>query len=381
MMTLKKQIAGASAICSGLSKCTHSASRAVDESLAQTPNSNTGLNSQVGFTVGLDWLDITFRKVPTLTEVYDIVGEVEVLTDDEIDFSPTKPVFNGKEWQGSGRGLRGTQVFYDAGCDDDDKPSRTPALKVAMSGRVVGSAAQGAIALWLNDRAERNDLDCTRIDISMDDHEKFVNLGKITDAKRAGDFFNTSWSAYMESGKRGHDIGITVYFGSPKSDKRLRVYDKTVESNSKVVGNRWEAEFRRKAAKVALYQWIEANQKDEETVVQWCKDTVTGVVDFRDRSSGDPNRFRCPILGWFASLIKRLQAAPCRIRSPKPVITVQKSIDWVVTSVAPTLSMLKTVLKGDYNRFIEESIHEGACRLSIVKRKLIESTDSTQLAF
>lgn len=381
MKTLKKQLAGATASCLELSAKSNRGGSFGTEMLAQTPTSNTGLNSQEGFSVALDWLDITFRSVPDINDVWQIVSEAEVLLGDEIDFSPTRATFNGKEWDGSGRGLNGVLLFYDAGCDADDMPNRPPALKIAMSGSVIGGANQTAIALWLNDRAEQNQLECTRIDVSLDDHEKFIDLGKITEAKRNGDFFNTSWSGYMESGKRGEDIGVTLYFGSPKSDKRLRIYDKTVESKGAVLGNRWEAEFRRKAAKEALYQWIEASIEDEKTVCQWCKDTVLGVVDFRNRSSGDPNRFRCPTLGWFGRLVKRLQAVPCRIRSPKPVVTVQKSIDWVVKSVAPTLSIIKDVLKGDYDEFIRESIYEGACRLSNMKRNLIDSTDKQQLVY
>lgn len=381
MKTLKKHLAEATAACSTGCDKKHTVETPDTQMVAQTLASNTGLNSQKGFTVGLDWLDVTFRSVPDINEVWQIVSEAEALIGDEIDFSPTRATFNGREWDGSGRGLNGVLLFYDAGCDADEMPNRPPALKIAMSGRVIGDANQTAIALWLNDRAERNQLECTRIDISMDDHEKFIDLGKITEAKRAENFFNTSWSAYMESGKRGEDIGVTLYFGSPKSDKRLRIYDKTVESNSVVLGNRWEAEFRRKAAKTALYQWIKASLHNEESVISWCKDTILGVVDFRDRSSGDPNRFRCPLLKWFSSLVKRLQATPCRIRSPKPVATVQRSIDWVVKSVAPTLSILRDVLKGDFVDFMQESIYEGACRLSNTKRKLIDSTDKQQLVY
>lgn len=381
MKTLKKQIADAAAICPMGCVNTHNESSVVNESLAQTPTSNTGLNSQTGFTVGLDWLDITFRKVPDINDVWQIVSDVELLLDDEIDFSATRATFNGRNWDGSGRGLKGVQLFYDAGYDGDEFPQRSPALKIAMSGRVVQEADQHLLALWLHGRTWINQVECTRIDIALDDHEKFVDLRKITQAKRTGNFFNTSWSAYMESGKRGEDIGVTVYFGSPQSDKRLRVYDKTVESNSVVVGNRWEAEFRRKAATEALNQWIEASVNDKKDVAQWCKDTVLGVVDFRNRSSGDPNRFRCPVLGWFKRFCKRLSASPIRVRVAAPTITVQKSIDWVIKSVAPTLSIIRDVLKGDYNKFISEAMTEGNCRLPLTKRRLITTTSKQQLVY
>lgn len=381
MLTLKKQLAGEAASCSGLIQNQMTGGTSASKSIARTPDSNTGLNSQTGFTVGLDWLDITFRKVPDINDVWQIVSEVELLLNDEIDFSATRATFNGRNWDGSGRGLKGVHLYYDAGYEGDEFPFRYPALKIAMSGKVINEADQGLVARWLNGRTWKNSLECTRIDIALDDHEKLVPLRKITQAKRAGDFFNTSWSAYMESGKRGEEKGVTVYFGSPQSDKRLRVYDKTVESNSVVVGNRWEAEFRRKAATEALYEWLDANNDDSKDIAQWCADTVLGVVDFRDRSSADPNRFRCPVLSWFRALCKRLAATPARIRVPRPTYTVQKSIDWVIKSVAPTLSIIRDVLKGDFRQFIDVAMVEGNCRLPLTKRRLITTTSKQQLVY
>lgn len=349
--------------------------------LSQTPDSNTGLNSQTGFTVGVDWLDITFRDITHATELDAIINETEVMLNDVIDFSPYRQTYNGRNWDGSGRGQRGTLLFYDSGVSTDGGENQPASLKVVASGSVVSTVEQSSLAEWINGRLLTNKIDCTRLDIALDDHEKVVPLWKITEARERGNFFNALHSTYIESGKRGHDKGITLYFGSPSSDKRLCIYDKSIESSNRINGNRWEGRFRRKAAKEALLQWLHANADGACAVVRWCSSVVAGLIDFRNRSSNDPNRFRNPSLLWYIEFIDRLKTSPIRIRTSTPVIHVQKSIDWVIKSVAPSLSLLQSVLSTDFPSFIKETIREGGERLSLKRRELIDITDKSKLIF
>lgn len=348
---------------------------------SKTLPSNTGLDSQTGFTVAIDWLDITLRKISNLSEVYDVIGEVETLTGDEIDFSYLRPIYNGRRWDGHGRGIKGTMVFYSNPSEDEAGNHKPATLKFVMSGSVIGNAHQDAIALWLHGRQVKNDVDCTRIDIALDDHEKIIELGKITEAHKQGNFFNASDSAYHESGKRGQPIGVTLYFGSTKSDKRLCIYDKTIESNGRINGNRWEARFRRLAAGEALKQWIDVSIDETKDLTRWFSDCVTGVIDFRDRSGDDPNRCRCPRLPWYTRLLSALRSTPIRIRVAAPVQSVQKTIKWIGKSVAPSLAILKRVLKGDFPAYLDGMISEGGEKISNVKRRMACSTDPNLLVW
>lgn len=350
-------------------------------SATRTLPSNTGLDSQPEFQVGIDWLDISFRKVPDLEALYSIISELEVLTGEAIDFSPTRACFNGRQWDGSGRGTTGTLLWYDSGDRTDGSENSWPQLKIAMSGRVLGGINEVELASWLIGRACENELDSTRIDIALDDRDCFVPIWKITEAKRAGNFFNALESSYHESSKRGQDIGRTIYFGAATSQKRLRIYDKTVESSGKIKGNRWEAEFRKKAAREALYQWLEEIDSGIERAVRWCKNVVVGVIDFRDRGGDDPNRSRCKPLEWFTEFCSKLSATPIRLRVTIPVQSMQKSINWVTDYVAPTLTSLRSVLGKDFPEFIERTMLEGGERLSNIRRKLIEKADKEQLCY
>jgi hypothetical protein len=351
------------------------------ESLAQTPASNTGLNSQGAFDVGVDWLDFTFRKIAGTRDLYRIIAELERLTLSEIDFSLSRPVFNGRTWEGSGRSSTGVLLWYDAGDPHDAFLPVSAQLKVAISGRAIAAVNQVSLGQWLISRMVSNELDCSRIDICLDDRDKFINLEHLTSAGRSGNYFNASYRGYQESGRRGQDIGVTCYFGSPSSSRRLRIYDKTIESNGVVLGNRWEVQFRKKLAKETLYQWLESIDENSETAVRFCKNVVIGAIDFRDRTGNDANRHRCNRLSWFQAFIAKLSATPIRIRAAIEQPTIQRSIDWIKSAVAPTLFSLKSVLSTDFPAFLNAMLSQGADRLNNQQRKRIATTKKEQLCY
>ncbi len=343
--------------------------------------SNTGYDSQAPFQTAIDWLDITFRTVADMTDLYAIIEELEALTTSQIDFSPTKPVFNGKMFDGSGHGTTGLRLWFTAGDPFDAFAPIPMQLKFAMSGSVIAATDQNQLAQWLISRMAKNDVDCTRLDICLDDRDKFVNLDDVLSAHYAKNFFNASYSGQQDGGKRGDALGRTIYFGHASSHRRLRVYDKFVESGGKILGNRWEVEFRKKLAREVLYEWLEKIDDGAECVVRWCRNIIVGAIDFRSRNSDDTDRSRCPHLDWFARFIAKLSASAIVIKAAVAAPTMQKSIDWVAASVAPTLFSLKSVLAEDFPKFFNELLDDGADRLSNLRRKIIKDADKGKLIY
>lgn len=346
----------------------------------RTLPSNTGYDSQPIFQVGIDWLDISFRNAGDLKTVESLISAVERITGDSIDFCSTKAVFNGRMWDGSGNGLKGTRVWFDAGCSDDGH-ERPVQLKVAMPGSVMAEVQLETLVAWLVPAGAKYDLDCTRIDLCLDDKEKNLDLGKITEAHMRGDFFNVSYSNLENSGKRKQDKGVAVYFGSPSSTKRLVFYDKSIESGGKVEGIRAEARFRKQDAATVLLDSLEALSHDTQDFIQFAVNTILGVVDFRNRSSDDKNRFRCPVLSWYSDFIRIVRASPVRVRTELKTECVQRSIDWIKKSVAQSLALVQNVLDSDFPEWLETTISQGAERLSIKRRELAERTDKNLLLF
>lgn len=347
-------------------------------STAGTLGSNTGLDSQSEFSVSVDWLDITFRKVPDRKTLNAILVDIEALTNDVIDFSADRPIMNGKLWDGSGQGVLGTKVWWQ---NFDFAGDGFGQLKIAMSGSILAGTNQHALACYLAAIAPALELDCTRLDIALDDHQKFISIGKISEAREAGNFFNASYSMDYRSGQRGQIEGRSLYFGSPSSDKRLCIYDKSIESGGKILGNRWEARYRRKAAKQVLESWLKTYDESREKTARYLQNCVLGVVDFRARHGDDPNRERCPQLTWYQSLCRRLGATPARVVVEVMKQSAQKTIDWVEKAVAPSISSLKSILGADFPAFFDRILSEGSDRLTIARRKMIENSDKQQLIY
>lgn len=350
-------------------------------SVNETLSSNTGLKSQPGFTVALDWLDLTFKNLHGAAHAFQLVRDFERLTGDSIEFSPTLATFNGHRWEGSGRGVKGTLVWYQGrqvGEDGHPVPAR---LKIAMSGRVLAGADMEAIAMYCREVASHLQPECTRIDIALDDHRKFIALWQITEARKAGNFFNASYTAEMVSCERGKTEGRTIYFGAPSSDKRLRIYDKTIESGGVVDANRWEAQFRRKAAQVVFKHWLETSKNGPQGSDRMLQNYVLGLIDFRERDDDDPNRKRKKPLIWYTELCELLSSCPAVVRIAAVVQSAQSSIDWVAKSVAPSLAMLRAVLGDGYEKYINSVVDEGVAKMSRIRRRLIETTDKEQLCY
>lgn len=347
----------------------------------RTLSSNTGYDSQPAFQVGVDWLDITYRSVRDMHELERLIDECDRITGDVTEWSSTKPVFNGRMWDGSGVGVRGTRVWIDTGSDGDDGDFKPMQLKLALPGSVMGQACMKRLSVWMTANAARCELDCTRIDLCLDDRDKFIKLWKIAHAFRRGNFFNASSGEIDISGKRGQDKGMSIYFGHPLSFKRLVAYDKGIESKGRIKGNRWEGRFRKAAAMNVLLDVIGAIEESEEKFVSYCKNAILGIIDFRNRRDGDKNRFRCPVLRWFQEFQDRLSACPVRVRVEVRVPTVQRSIDWIERSVAQSLSIVSMVLGSDFEQFFQGVLKSGEDRLSLKKRELIKSTKKDSLIY
>jgi hypothetical protein len=342
-----------------------------------TPISNTGYDSQnrselkpSNFYAAIDWLDITFRAVAGSNEAYDLIGYLEDVTGQVMHFSASHSAFNGQTYDGSGRSRDGIMAWYKAPTVDEFGAFVVGSLKLAFPGSVLTEAITQGLLEWFDVIGDDHQVDCTRIDIALDDREKFIKLGKINRARKQGNFFNCKYTELVASSERGHTDAITLYFGARSSDRRLRIYDKTLESKGKVIGNRWEAQFRRKAAGEVFRYWCDAWKRSPNTVSSALARIVLGVIDFRDRGDGDADRHRCEPLKWFQSFIEAVNADPLRLAVKVEEKTMQRSINWVNRSVSSTLAMIKISLGAEFMPYIEKVVSEGGAKLNNLRREI-----------
>lgn len=332
-----------------------------------------------GFAVGVDWLDFTYKNINSVAIARERLADIEAITSDPIGFKPHEATFNGHAWDGKGTGIYGTQVWYLASRVDEVGNFHSGQLKIAMSGSVLRRCDMEVLALYLLRMSIPLDITCQRIDIALDDFDSFIDLDDVRRAHEAGNFFNASWSGETNGGKRGQPRGKTIYFGSPKSDKRARWYDKFAESGGKQTGNRAEGQFRRKSADSVFYDWLDGHDHGADYVARLLQNFVLGLIDFRERDEDDKSRARCSLLGWYKSLLDLLRANPARVVVKVVEQTVQKSIDWLSRSVAQTIAVIKIALGHDFDGYIAQLIIGGGEALNNKKRYIATTTDKELL--
>lgn len=409
-----------------------------------TPFSNTGYDSPFGsYEIGLDWLDFSVHQVSGSVEAESIIAAIASLTSEQMDFSPTRSAFNGRSWSGSGRGSAGTMIWYSApsvspgllsvdalgqyvgyedilpprrciidavaiasiaqgvpdgvrlfyrpevaeyGVDhgwrldiDDEYVDELGVLKVAMSAKVLSRCDLSLLHAFLS---SMKGLKFSRIDVALDDMDRLVPMEWVESAARKGDYFDARWRMVIESGERTVAVGKTVYFGSPASDKRLRVYDKTVESKGVRDCIRWEVELRRKKADVFGHDWLGRYAKSPAMANDFLTAVVVGSVDFRDRGSeSEKNRDRCPMLPWWSAMLRRLAVVPVKVRVANVVPSIQKSVDWLNKSVASSLSAVSKVLGDHWPNFMSELLLSGGEKMDRIKREQVEVTCRSSICY
>ena len=261
-------------------------------------------------------------------------------------------------------------------------PATPGELRVSMSARYLDNVNLSELAAYLQIVRVPYGLRCSRIDVALDDHEKLTPLSLVEKAARDRDYFNVRSTSVVNSDNVHTNVkGKTVYFGSRESEVFMRVYDKTAESKGERIGNRWEAEFKGKKANACFAEWLAAMGDDERHANKLLVDFVLGTVDFRDRSKGDKNRKRNPVLSWFKEMCERLEASPVRLRIPRPKISLQRTVDYLKKSAAPSIASLKQALGSGFRGFIDDLARDGDRRMTNVRRKITEDADISKLCY
>lgn len=219
-------------------------------------------------------------------------------------------------------------------------------------------------------------MNCSRLDIKVDDYGKEVTLEKVYEAAKAGNFTGfRKWEPYYGPRQRGdlHEGPSTIYFGSrgkSGSGRFLRIYDKAKQSGGEVDATRIELELSGDKSREAFESVVNAGfELFKDVAVGYLKSSIS----FIERVSSHVSR--CLVLSWWDSLFSNYAAISF---SPKTVVkTYQKSLDWLKTQVAPTFAMvlesLAAVSVDDAISFFYELWFEGNKNMSDNLRFLLRS--------
>ena len=318
----------------------------------------------------------------------------------------------GKGWQGyieSWEGGLGILIAY--------TPVLTQAQREAMGiksstneGKMTLDIPQSALdsltdrkhlGLWI-DIFGCEDVKFTRVDIYYDDYGKIISpevlhrscLGGGVGVPRFTDIRDIS-RYNLQTGK---SMGYTVYIGSCKSDRQIRYYDKTLESEGKQDCYRMEmqdsGQYAEKFGPYMLEVLDRALQcgsvKDSVAVMRDAyKSLLKGSISFHEIPEGVSQKDlpqnwakRSPHTWWWEEMMAGLEPAKLTLDRVEP--SLQKSVAWFINQVAPTLAVVKMVYQHygmPFNSWFTGHIDKASDRLGDKHLRMIEEAILTSPAY
>lgn len=191
-----------------------------------------------------------------------------------------------------------------------------------------------------------------RLDIALDDigDEVHFTLDDITSYLRQGlvvSKFRTYTNNISKKVSSNELVGGTIYFGSGRSDVRLRIYDKKLEHNAKHPERpvntswiRWEFQLRNERAMSAVRLLGDGNSLGM---------VASGILNnyIRFIVDDDCNRSRCSIAPEWIEFVGSIEKIRLTVQSsPK---TLEDKKNWIIEQVLPTLTGIIIADGGSYD--------------------------------
>jgi hypothetical protein len=195
---------------------------------------------------------------------------------------------------------------------------------------------------------------CTRVDFAFDwELAATPVIDRIAESIQGGNY-TSRWK--LENSRSSYRIrslcgmGDTLYLGSPKSDCRLRIYDKAAERGVEGPWLRFEFQVRKERADAAIcLLTVGAGE-----AVEYIKALILGYIDIKEPQVGDSNKRRWPTADWWAEMWGKQKSCLC-LGSEMP--TEGASRAWF-EKIAPSLAVLLKLDGGDLE-WLHSTVSQG----------------------
>ena len=294
-----------------------------------------------------DWISFTIKNNAfDISTNYIISDFLKMKTEDFIELD--KGNYGYKRQVANGN----VRIYFD-GKED-------MGIHVQLSGqgcRQVEEAIQGD---WLTLFEKIIDVEgtFTRLDLAVDDFMGALDINKIQRKTKRKEYVSrfTSWEVITSCKNDCDKYGKSVYFGSAKSDIRLRFYDKAAEQE--IEGLHWvrtELQLRNERANAAIQLYLSGKNIGE---------IVAGVlknyIRFVDPSSTDKNKWRWKTSKFWERFISGAEKLKLTMGQKKK--TLDDVYTWINKTVSPSLALIVMASEGGWSA-IEKMIIEGRKRL------------------
>lgn len=342
------------------------------------PDSQTALNYQtIGINtqlqVGVDWLQFTCKPADDV-HVEEVIKAVCMVLEDRPVFNRDKGSFMGKQWQHRGHSIKGMKFWYDS----PSEKSPDAHVLISLSGKVLGALPVAKTWELCRFLVEVHQVKFTRVDVALDDYAKSISYSDIADAAIAGDYAYVKQITPLITHERNSELdkAFTIVIGSTQSDKYLRFYNKSRESNGAVDSYRLELETKDEAAHQLITEWLQIPSDEfEDLSPSFLGGKVVGVVDFRYRKkigfAKQKNITRMERYSWWESFVNRVGGA-LRHSVPRPDTSFEKKKNWIERSVSGSLLVIKKVMGVfEFNKWTQEELAKAEDRLTDEQKQQI----------
>lgn len=231
-------------------------------------------------------------------------------------------------------------------------------IHIQLSGQGCRQVEETLEGDWLSLFKKIIDVEGTfsRCDIAIDDKIGILDINKIQKKTEKKEYVSrfTNWDTKTSCKNDSDKYGKSVYFGSEKSDIRLRFYDKAVEQGVEGHWVRSELQLRNERADIAIQLYLSG-----KTIGEIITGVLKNYIRFVDPSS-DSNKRRWNTSKFWDRFIADSEVLKLTIGQKKR--TLDDVYSWINNSVAPSLALLVKASKGDLT-IIHEMITEGSKRL------------------
>lgn len=280
------------------------------------------------FNIGLHWLEYTIHNKNTIKTIEEL--------DNYYDNDLVKVTGSMYGYFNMYMGKSGSIILSDERLDHHH---------VILPGRWLTEIGEPALAHlgWIIN----NDGKLTRLDIACDDSTEEPNPSTLL--KYCNDGQLVTRYRCRNSLENHKENSVTNYFGSMKSARFIRVYDKTKETKGNIKATRWEIVLRDEYAQQCALHILWSNLN--KTFLS----TLASLLDFRIPTSENRASRRKRMI-WYQNFLGDIEKA--QYTRYEPVLTLDRMEHWLQKQVSRTLATVLHYKHGDMT-FIYDLIDKG----------------------
>lgn len=314
------------------------------------PYCNTGVQNTegVGLSPCVDWVQVTFKNVESPQKIAEILG---------LQFTDFRDLDKGGLGYKNALGFMGTKtlrIFFNG--------NENMGMHLEMTGTGCRQfeiySSINWYELFYRLRVE-HEASFSRLDLALDDFKGYFKIPNLIRRLKS----NTVTSRFKKATvmeniiiNSGETVGHTLYFGSPTSDIRIRMYEKNVESEVDIdVWNRTEVQMRDERADTVAFLIAH----DSLPVGDIICGVLRNYIQFRVKNTKDSNKSRWEIAKFWTRFLDNAKSLKITIQTSKT--SIEKKYIWIDTQVSKSFHMVYHSLVSEKEReeFILDTITHG----------------------